>query len=150
MNHRSWAEIDLKILASNVQRYQASLSKPHKILAVIKANGYGHGDVEIGTALHKAGIQHFAVAALSEAIKIRENGIEGQILILGYTDASEAEKLIKYDITQTLVSEEHAESMAKTGLPVKCQFAIDTRMNRIGLDVENIDLCESIIRKYFN
>ncbi|MCF0120403.1 MAG: alanine racemase, partial [Oscillospiraceae bacterium] len=145
---RSWAEVDLDVIRTNYRTYLASLREGQRIMAVVKADAYGHGDVEVASCLAAEGVRDFAVSNLLEAIRLREAGIKGQILILGYTPTECAEDLCRYDITQALVSEEHAEALAKTGFRVKCQFAIDTGMNRVGLDADDVPFCERTIRKY--
>ena len=119
-------------------------------MAVVKADAYGHGDVEIASTLQDVGIENFAVSNIDEAIRLREAGIKGQVLILGYTAIKRAKELYDYDITQVLISEEYAERLANMSYPIKCQFAIDTGMNRIGLPSYAITNCEQIIRKYYN
>jgi alanine racemase len=81
---------------------------------------------------------------------LRTAGIKGEILILGYSSPFYAKTLYEQDLTQALVSEEYAAQLAKTGLPIKCQFAIDTGMNRIGIDGDAPETCERIIRHYSN
>lgn len=81
-----------------------------------------------------------------EAIELRKAGIKGQILILGYTPIGTLESLIEHDITQTLLSADSTNDILLTGLQIKCQYAIDTGMNRIGLDADNIHNTESAIR----
>jgi len=88
------------------------------------------------------------VSNIDEAIHIRNAGVEGQILILGYTPIGRAEDVLRYDITQALLSEEYAESLAENGFKGKCQFAIDTGMRRIGLNADAPEECERVIRKY--
>jgi alanine racemase len=117
-------------------------------MAVVKADAYGHGDRIVAKFLSDNGICNFAVSNIDEALHIREAGAEGQILILGYTPVDRAEELVKYDITQALLSEEYAEELLSTGKNIKCQFAIDTGMRRIGLDADDPENCEGIIRKY--
>lgn len=146
---RSWAEIDLSRLRANYRIYKAELPENMEVMAVVKADAYGHGDVECATALEALGAKLFAVATLTEAIKLREGGVRGEILILGYTPVEHWEKLFEYGITQTLVSDEYAEALsAVASKKIKCQFALDTGMNRIGLDAEKADECERIIRKF--
>ena len=145
---RCWVEINLQTLVNNLKAYQNSLQSPHEIMAVVKANAYGHGDVEVSKALQQAGIHHFAVSNIEEAIRLREAGITGQILILGYTPCDQAERLFKYDITQAIVDEAYAAELRKSGLRVKVQAALDTGMNRIGLDAEHPEECERAIRQY--
>ncbi len=153
---RSWAEVDLDVLVNNYRIYREHLPEPAEIMAVVKANAYGHGSRPAANALQDAGVRHFAVASLQEAVKLREYGIRGEILILGYTSPAGCATLMEYDIVQALVSEEHAEAMASAaaGLagngkgPLKCHFAIDTGMNRIGLDAEDPEHCAEVLRRF--
>lgn len=131
---RTWCEIDLNALKYNVDTIKSITDK--KIIAVVKANAYGHGDVEISTELQNLGIDYFAVSNVDEAIKLRKNGIVGDILILGYTPVEEAELLSKYDIVQAVLGYEYALSLDKAlqdkGCTARVHLAIDTGMNRIG------------------
>lgn len=147
-SQRSWVEINLSYLYNNVKVYSAHLPSTTQIMAVVKADAYGHGDKVVAKYLSDRGIRHFAVSNIDEAIHIRTAGVEGQILILGYTPIERAGELIKYDVTQTLLSEDYADKLAATGLSVKCQFAIDTGMRRIGLNTDNLENCEKVIREY--
>ncbi|MDO4489293.1 MAG: alanine racemase [Eubacteriales bacterium] len=144
MKRRCWVEIDLKQLKQNYITYTGACSQ--RVLAVVKADAYGHGAIRCARALQEAGCNEWAVSCLSEALELRNAGIKGFLLILGYTPAKFADVLIENDITQALVDEEHAESFLGTG--VKVQFAINTGMNRIGLNSDNPDETASIIRKY--
>ena len=145
---RSWVEINLSALHNNLICYSSQLPTTSQVLVVVKADAYGHGDKVVAKFLSNHGVRHFAVSNIDEAIRIRTEGVEGQILILGYTPIERAEKLIEYDITQALLSEEYAERIVATGLPVKCQFAIDTGMRRIGLNADDPVYCERVIREY--
>ncbi len=145
---RSWVEVNLNTLVNNLNIYRASLQSPHEIMAVVKANAYGHGDVQISKVLQDNGIRYFAVSNIEEAIHLREAGVTGQILILGYTPCDQAERLVDYDITQAIVDEAYAAELHKRGVRVKVQAALDTGMNRIGLDAEHPEECEYAIRQY--
>ena len=145
---RSWVEIDLKILKNNYSTYKSALKENQEIIAVIKADAYGHGDVQVAKALEDIGVKHFAVSNLDEAINLRKNGIKGTILILSYTPICFFNKLIKYDIMQTIISEEYAQSVLSSKIPIKTQIAIDTGMNRIGFSTKNINNCASKIKEY--
>lgn len=147
--NRCWVEISLMKLNDNFERYLGSISYADRIMAVVKADAYGHGDKVISKYLSDKGVHHFAVSNIDEAIHIREAGVEGQILILGYTPIERAEDLLTYDITQALLSKDYAERLAKTALPIKCQFAIDTGMRRIGLNADEPENCEQAIRMVF-
>ena len=148
MERRSWIEIDLDQIKQNYFIYKNSLQLDTEIMAVIKADAYGHGDAHIARWLSEQGCRLFAVSNIDEAVGLRNAGIKGEILILGYTSPKYAKTLSYLDLSQAIVSEEYAEALSQTGQRVKCQFAIDTGMNRIGLDGDNTSSCEEIIRKY--
>ena len=145
---RSWVEIDLGAILRNLDVYSASLPPHMQVMAVVKADAYGHGDQAVAKRLFDHGVRHFAVSNIDEAIHIRSAGVEGQILILGYTPVGRAEELVRYDITQALLSEEYAEHLSAAGFQGKCQFALDTGMRRIGLNADDPAACERVIRKY--
>ena len=117
-------------------------------MAVVKADAYGHGDTVVAKYLYDNGVQYFAVSNVDEAIRIRNAGVGGKILILGYTPFNRARDLVEYDITQALISEEYAERLSMENVPVKSEFAIDTGMRRIGLNADDPESCENVIRKY--
>lgn len=146
MLKRSWVEIDLDTLSNNYLIYRSQLPSNQKIMAVVKADAYGHGAVKTAERLRKIGCEHYAVSNIEEAIQLRNAGIGGQILVLGYTPVSCSDDLLKYDITQALLSEDYAERLS--GKNIRAQFALDTGMNRIGLDADRPEECERIIRKY--
>ncbi|MBR3422899.1 MAG: alanine racemase, partial [Clostridia bacterium] len=106
-----------------------------------------HGDAEVSAELSRAGVDHFAVSNVDEALHVRRV-TDGEILILGYTPVDRAKDLVENGITQTLLSEEYAEKLYATGQPVMGQFAVDTGMRRIGLNADDPDGCERVIRKY--
>lgn len=145
---RCWAEINLSQIAENYRIYKNHLPDETKVMAVVKADAYGHGDVKVASVLQKEGVTDFAVATLEEAIELRQGNISGQIFVLGYTPLALAAKLLEHDITQTVVDERHAEELSKISGDIKAVFALDTGMNRIGLDADNPEHCEKIIREY--
>ncbi len=145
---RCWAEVNLSLIVNNYRIYKNNIPAKTKIMAVVKADAYGHGDVDVALILQEEGTEHFAVATLEEAIKLRISGIKGQIFVLGYTPILQAEKLLEYDITQAIVDESHAEALSKIDKNIKVVFALDTGMNRIGLDADYPDYCEAVIRHY--
>lgn len=147
--HRSWVEIDLGKIENNYRSFVAHKKTEGSVMAVVKANAYGHGDLQVASRLSACGVNSFAVSNVDEGIRLRTNGIKGEILVLGYTPIVRANDLLSHDLTQALLSEDYAELLADTKLPVKCQFAIDTGMRRIGIDSLDLDYCETIIRKYY-
>ncbi len=146
-NERSWVEIDLEQLKKNYEIYRSFQPESREIMAVVKADAYGHGDKEVARTLDLLGVKHFAVSNIDEALHVR-SVTDKEILILGYTPIEMAQTLVENNITQTLLSEEYAERLFFTGLPVKCHFAIDSGMRRIGLNADDVDKCEQVIRKY--
>lgn len=146
---RSYTQIKLSFLRQNLKAYAKNCTT-NEIMAVVKADAYGHGDRKVSKFLSDNGIRHFAVSNIDEAIHIREAGAQGQVLILGYTPIDRLQDLITYDVTQALLSEDYADRLASTNLPIKCEFAIDTGMRRIGLDADDPDECERLIRQYYS
>ena len=145
---RSWIEINLSQLRANYEIFKRNLKRNAEIMAVIKADAYGHGAVQVARMLSGLGVNLFAVSNIDEAVGLREAGIKGEILILGYSSPVYAQTLCDLDLTQAVVSEVYAAQLANTGFPVKCQFAIDTGMNRIGIDGDDAKHCEQVIRNY--
>lgn len=143
---RSWCEINLSRLVNNYNVYKQKLPQNIRIMAVVKADAYGHGAVRVASLLQEQCVTDFAVSNINEAIELREAGITGQILILGYTPIEEIDNLLRYDITQALLSEEYMKDIIQAKVPIKCQYAIDTGMNRIGLNADDISCCENEIR----
>lgn len=93
---RAWAEIHLANLGHNVKVLCDMLPNGCELMAVVKANAYGHGDVEVARYLNRIGVSSFAVATIEEGIRLRTYGIKGSILILGYTDPQRVPELIRY------------------------------------------------------
>lgn len=130
-----WAEIDLDALAYNMKNIKA-LAKDKEVIAVVKADCYGHGSVDTAPVLLENGASRLAVAVLTEGIELRNAGITAPIMILGYTPEYLGEELIEYDIEQTVYSLEYAHNLSETALSLnkkaKIHIALDTGMGRIG------------------
>lgn len=146
ITENSWVEIDLSRIVDNYRIITSRVAPGKRVTAVIKANAYGHGDAEVAKALEAAGCGSFAVANFAEGKRLREAGITGDVLILGYSPRELIPDIVGYRLVQTLVSEEHAAAVARPDL--RTVFAIDTGMNRIGIDGENTAECERIVREY--
>ena len=141
---RAWVEIDLENLKNNVEEIKSSIHDNCEFMAVVKANGYGHGSVEISRYLNKINVYNFAVATINEAIELREGGVRGDILILGYTHQSRFNDLIKYDLIQTIVDYNYAEDLKKFEKIIRVHLKIDTGMHRLGEDFHNLDTINKI------
>lgn len=144
---RAWIEVNLENLENNIKEIEKIIDEKCKIMAIVKANAYGHGMINIAKKLNEIGIEDFAVAALSEGIELRKNNIKGNILILGYTDFKDIECVTKYDLIQTIVDYEYAKKINEMELKnkIKVHIKINTGMNRIGTSCENI---EELIKIY--
>ena len=130
-----WAEVNLDNIINNIREIKKNING-EEIIAVVKANAYGHGAIDIAPILVENGADRLAVAMLSEALELREAGIKVPILILGYTDVTFAEMLINNDIEQTVYSLDYATELSKKaealGKIAKIHIAVDTGMGRIG------------------
>ena len=138
---RAWIEINRNHLENNIKEIKKIISDKTKIMAVVKANAYGHGIIPISKELNKLGIEDFAVATLEEGIILRQNHIKGNILILGYTRFDDIPYVIKYDLIQTIVDYEYAKRLEELKLDrkIKVHIKINTGMNRIGESYKHID-----------
>ena len=133
---RTWAEINLDALVSNY-RLAARLAAPSKVIAVVKADAYGHGAVCAAKALTAAGASFFAVATTEEAIELRTAGITGEIMLLGVAGEPAVPALAAANIILFINSIETAQSFAKSALckTVRAHIMLDTGMNRLGIPV---------------
>lgn len=142
LGSRAWMEIDYGAICRNAARLAGRLSSGSKIMAVVKADAYGHGAVPTAHRLENMGIGAFAVATAAEGVELRRSGIRGDILILGYTSPREWPSVLACDLTQTLVDEPYARSLSAFGqahAPVRTQLAVDTGMHRLGVAADRID-----------
>lgn len=139
---RAWAEIYPDRLIRNVEKCRSLLPNGVEPVCVVKANCYGHGIERIIPYLENdCGINWFAVSNLVEAIELREIGVTGEILILGYTPPKNARELVGYDVIQAVTETSYAQALSREcpkGERVRCHIAFDTGMTRIGLrgDIE--------------
>ena len=134
-----WAEIDMSAFDHNVKQIKAHMECP-KMIGVIKANGYGHGATECAKVLRNNGVDNFAVATLEEGINLREDGIEGNIVVLGLTPKECVDTVIEYDLIPGVMHYDYVKALSdevmKQGAePARVLFGLDTGMGRIGFRV---------------
>ena len=133
---RTWAEIALDAVEQNYRCIRERVGQSCRVMAVVKADAYGHGDAFVAKTLQHAGADWFGVSNLDEAIRLRESGIEKPVLILSYTPPEEAKRLSRYGITQTVVSAEHAHRLQRAAeqeqLTLNVHLKLDTGMSRVG------------------
>ncbi|MCI5967436.1 MAG: serine racemase VanT catalytic subunit [Tenericutes bacterium] len=146
LKDRAWIEIDLNNLEHNINEIKKIISNDTEIMAVVKANAYGHDSILVAKKLSSIGINNFAVATLEEGIELRKNDISGNILILGYTNFDDLKYVIEYDLIQTIVDYNYSETIKELTLPakLKCHIKINTGMNRIGEKYNNLDKLSAI------
>lgn len=133
---RTWAEIDLDALSENFRQIRSKVTPGCKMMGIVKADGYGHGAVEVAKVLREGGAEWFGVSNLEEAIQLRQFGITEPILILSYTPVEEAGRLHAFSLTQTIVTAEYGrrlnEEAKKLHVHVNCHLKLDTGMSRVG------------------
>lgn len=141
----TWAEIDLDAITHNVKQIK-DLHPTKEIFAVVKANGYGHGDAEVSKVAIEAGVSCLAVSGLDEALRLRNSGIEVPILVLGMTRLKDVLLAAENNISLTAHDEMWIEHLVSLPLktPVKVHLKIDSGMHRLGL------MTEEQVQKNFN
>ena len=142
---RAWREVDRSALIHNARVLKQALPSGYSLMAVVKAEAYGHGGASTARILRRAGVDAFAVACLEEGITLRRHGVGCTILILGYTPPEEAPLLRLWRLTQTVADEVHGLALAAQGVPVRVHLALDTGMHRLGIPAEDH---EAIARLY--
>lgn len=133
----TWAEIDLDAISHNVQAFKRHVGANVEIMAVVKANAYGHGAVPVARAALQAGATRLAVHRMIEGIELRQAGIQAPILIMGYTPSSGATQIVQFQLTPSLITLEFAERLSlqavAAGTQIPVHIKVDSGMNRYGL-----------------
>jgi alanine racemase len=137
--HSSWLEIDLGAIRNNVREMQRITQRP--VMAVVKANAYGHGIEAVGQAVVQAGAAWCGVARIEEAMILRETGVVCPILVMGYTPPERVKEALQADVSLTVdlpeVAAAYAQSAGAANEVLKCHVKVDTGMSRLGIAVEN-------------
>ncbi|MDE0312457.1 MAG: alanine racemase [Caldilineaceae bacterium] len=142
----TWLENDLSALADNISGIRRRIGPRCLFYAVVKANAYGHGAELIAPAALEAGVDRLAVAAVNEAIPLREAGVRAPILLLGYTPPELAETILQYDLAVSVyearVALAFADTASRASQPLTVHLKVDTGMNRLGIDPSDApELC---------
>jgi len=145
-----WAEIDLDAVSFNIEAIKRRVG-PRAVMAVVKADAYGHGAVEIARCAEKAGVRMLGVSSVDEGIQLRENFIDADILILGAPIESQSCDIINYNLTPTVSSWEFArrlnEDAGRLGRRVGVHICVDTGMGRVGPEAEQaVDFVKKVMR----
>ncbi|MBP3697307.1 MAG: alanine racemase [Clostridia bacterium] len=154
--YRSYASVNLASIRNNFDKLKALLAPETKTMAVVKADGYGHGAVAVAKTL-EGRADYFAVADISEAKELRANGIKTPILILSYTSPYQYREMVEFDITATVYSFADAKAISETavklGKNAVIHIAVDTGMSRVGFKdckesaeiVKEISLLDNVV-----
>lgn len=133
----TWAEISLEAIKHNTKQFKNFIDDSVQLMAVVKADGYGHGAVQVAKAAIQAGADYLAVALLDEALVIRKAGILHPILILGYIPDRSIHDAIQYDIDLTVFTQDSLDEIIfqsnQQKKNVSIHIKVDTGMSRIGV-----------------
>ena len=149
--YRVYADIDLDAIYENVKNAKALLKKDTKMMAIVKADGYGHGAVEVARQIDEL-VDAYGVAILEEGIELRKAGFTKPILILGYTPKPLYPAMIRYDIATAVFTMEMAKEISDTAVAMhknaNIHIKLDTGMSRIGFAItkESKEIIEQIAR----
>lgn len=135
--YRAQANVNLNAIKHNIAEVKKKLNPSTMLMAIIKADAYGHGAIPIAKAVGECGmIDAYGVAIIEEALELREAGIQKPILILGYTPKEQYDLIVANDISQTVYQYDMAEALSdeavRQGKTAKLHIKIDTGMGRIG------------------
>jgi len=148
LNRAAWVEIDLAAIAHNMNELRRVTNPRAKMMAVVKAQAYGHGAVPVSKTVLANGADYLGVAILAEAQELREASIKAPVLILGFTPAEQAEEIVELDIAQTVYNFEGAQALSnaavKMGKKARVHIKIDTGMGRLGFPA-GVDTLQEIL-----
>ena len=145
----AWVEVDLDAIRNNVRVVRREIGDGVMVMAVVKADGYGHGALPVARAAVEAGADWLGVALTEEGIELRKDGVDAPVLILAEPPPSAAAQIIEYDLSATVCSYEFIEALdkeaARRGKVARLHLKIDTGMNRIGVPASSaIDLVKAV------
>ena len=135
-------EINLNNIVYNISEIRKRIGDKVKIMAVVKANGYGHGAVEVAKIALKSGAQCLAVATLEEAVELRKAGIQSSILVFGLSPPTQAQQIVKHNLSQTVCNMDLVRALSTEaqfqGKTAKIHVKVDTGMGRLGIAPEKV------------
>ncbi len=134
---KTWVEVDLDAVAHNLQTIRSAMQGNAKVMAVVKADAYGHGMEEVAEVALKHGADWLGVTTLEEGIELRKAGFEASILLLGITDVDEAALVVEYNLVQTVCTDDLAEALSAAaeslGTKAVVHVKVDTGLSRFGV-----------------
>ena len=152
---RAWIEIDLQALAHNVTTLKSFIQPGTKLMAVVKADAYGHGAVEVAQTALSKGAESLAIATLTEGIELRQAGIEAPILILGaINEAEDVKAIAAWELEPTICNLEqakvYADTLERVGASLPVHLKLDTGMSRLGTNWQSAVTFVSEVQKLAN
>ena len=141
---KTWVEISKNSLKNNISQFQKLIGDKVKLMAVVKANAYGHGLIEVAKIAVRNRADWLGVDSVDEAIELRKAGIKAPILIMGYTPLSRLEDVAKYDFRQVVYNKETIEKLKRGRVHLK----VETGTSRQGLEKEELLELAKFIKKY--
>jgi alanine racemase len=143
MNRPTVARVDLQAIRSNFQAISTFLAGRSHVIAVVKANAYGHGAAQVALALEEAGAGMLACADIEEGVALRDAGVRAPILVFGAMSVSDLNGLFTHKLTPTISTPGAARALqaaaARHGVGLRCHLKIDTGMNRLGFRHDNLE-----------
>jgi len=138
-NHRAWVEIDLSAIQHNVHQLKSLLTSPTELMAIVKADAYGHGAIDVSQIAIASGAAWLGVATIPEGIQLRRAGITAPIVVLGATNGiDEIKAIAEYRIQPTICNSKQAliyhEVLSSMGEQIPVHLKIDTGMSRLGVN----------------
>ncbi|MFO7577412.1 MAG: alanine racemase [Pelovirga sp.] len=141
----TWAEIDLGALQHNLRQAQGLLRPRQRVMAVVKADAYGHGAVAVTRALLQSGVSDFAVATLEEALALRQAGINSRLLVLGGCFAGQEEAFLRHSLMPAVLDLAAAVRLSAAAVrrrqQVRAHLKVDTGMGRVGFTPAAPGIC---------
>ncbi len=144
-----WAEVDLGCIRRNISRIKGLLSPGTSLLAVVKANAYGHGEVEVAGAAIEGGADWLGVARVEEGVALRRAGFDRPILLLAQPPLSALAAAAEHNLTPTIYTEEAARAWADQavgGRRLRCHLKVDTGMHRYGVPYDRAETFVDLLR----
>ena len=138
-NHRAWVEVDLSAIKHNIHQLKSLLTSPTELMAIVKADAYGHGAIDVSQVAIASGAAWLGVATIPEGIQLRRAGITAPIVVLGATNAvDEIKAIAEYRIQPTICNSKQAliyhEVLSSMGEQISVHLKIDTGMSRLGVN----------------
>lgn len=150
MERPVWAQVDLTAIAQNILSIKSWLEPSTEIMAVVKANAYGHGVEKVAQVCLEQQIDNFAVSILSEGIQLRQLGIGSSVLVMGYTPPEESKYIISHNLSQSVFSLAQATAIAREakllGKAARIHIKVDTGMGRVGFLPHQIEEILAVYR----